>query len=172
MVVNFTCIPVTPLLVSGSPIDFVDTFKYLGVTFDVKMSFKHHVDTIVAKCNQRLYLLRNYATFGASSSQKTQLFKSMILSVILYACQSYYSALAQKQKVRLQRIANRAKIQIDIQVCAEVQQLKYVNKIVQDHEHLLFSHFVKARSGRRYLLPKCRTEKKKGADFQFNQNAK
>lgn len=47
MVVNYTHMPITPVYISRTAIDFVDSIKYLGVTFDCEMSFNHHVDTIV-----------------------------------------------------------------------------------------------------------------------------
>ena len=126
MVVNFTHTPTTPLQISGTSIDSVETFKYLGVTFDSKMCFKDHVDTIVAKCNTRLYLLRTYSTFGATAAQMLRMFNSMVLSVITYACQAFYSILTKTQKDRLQDIAKRAKITTDIKACVELQQLTYM----------------------------------------------
>ena len=44
--------------VNGSPLTFVEKFKYLGVTFDTKLTYRNHVDTIVTKCSNQMNLMK------------------------------------------------------------------------------------------------------------------
>jgi hypothetical protein len=167
MIVNFTKLPVQPLTIEGEEIETVTHFKYLGVYFDNKLTGDQHVKSIVSKCNQRLYLQRQYASFGATTAQLDHMFRTMMLSVILYACVSYYSVLSQKNKAKLQRIARKAKANIIIEHVVEGIVLKYAKAVASDRDHLLYMHFILARSGRRFLVPKCNTERKRKS-FIFN----
>ena len=91
----------------------------------------------------------------------------MMLSVMVYACVTYYSVLSQKNKAKLQRIARKAKVDTVIEHIVEAIVLKYAKAVVSDRDHLLNMYFILARSGRRFLLPKCNTERKRKA-FVFN----
>ena len=50
--------PTLTLNINGSPISFVEKFKYLGVVFGRTLSYKHHANYLVTKCAKRINLMR------------------------------------------------------------------------------------------------------------------
>ena len=49
---------ISPIVINGEPVEQVDSFKYLGVTLDEKLSFTEHVTAVQKKSQQRLHILR------------------------------------------------------------------------------------------------------------------
>ena len=47
-----------PVDIKGSSVERVDTYKYVGIVPDNKLSWGDHVDLIVKKLNSRIYCLR------------------------------------------------------------------------------------------------------------------
>ncbi len=50
--------PYTPLMISGTPVERVSSFKYLGVNISEDLTWTTHIQTQVKKARQRLYHLR------------------------------------------------------------------------------------------------------------------
>ncbi len=50
--------PYTPLMISGTPVERVSSFKYLGVNISEDLTWTAHIQTQVKKARQRLYHLR------------------------------------------------------------------------------------------------------------------
>ena len=46
------------IVINGEPVEQVDSFKYLGVILDDKLSFAKHVTAVPKKSQQRLHVLR------------------------------------------------------------------------------------------------------------------
>ena len=44
--------------ISGTMLERVDTFKYLGITIDQNMTWSGHIESLLSKANQRIGLLR------------------------------------------------------------------------------------------------------------------
>ncbi len=58
--------PYTPLMISGTPVGRVSSFKYLGVNISEDLTWTTHIQTQVKKARQRLYHLRQLNTFRVS----------------------------------------------------------------------------------------------------------
>ena len=61
--------------------------KFLGVTFDEKLSFEEHIDIIRSKCNKRLNLLKALCgkTWGASPETILYTYRSYIRPNLEYS---------------------------------------------------------------------------------------
>ena len=57
----------TPLSINGTPVERMDTFKYLGVQITDDLTWPPHLDTVVKKARQRLYHLRRLNKFKATT---------------------------------------------------------------------------------------------------------
>ncbi len=52
--------PYTPLMISGTPVERVSSFKYLGVNISEDLTWTTHIQTQVKKARQRLRQLRKF----------------------------------------------------------------------------------------------------------------
>ncbi len=59
-------LPYTPLVISGTPVERVSSFKYLGVNISEDLTWTTHIQTQVKKARQRLYHLRQLRKFRVS----------------------------------------------------------------------------------------------------------
>ena len=82
------------LYISGSKIPVVDEAKFLGVTFDKKLSFIPHIKKLKTKCLQALNLLKVLSStdWGSDSSTLLKLYRSLIRSKLDYGSIVYGSA--------------------------------------------------------------------------------
>ena len=58
---------ISPIVINGEPVEQVDSFKYLGVILDEKLSFTEHVTAVQKKSQQRLHVLRKLRDFYVDS---------------------------------------------------------------------------------------------------------
>ena len=75
-------------------IPVVTEAKFLGVTFDSKLSFKAHIGNVKRKCLKAMKLLRVVAhtDWGADSTTLLRLYRSLVRSKSDYGCIVYGSA--------------------------------------------------------------------------------
>ena len=82
--------------------------KLLGVHLRHDLNFSQHVESVVAICNQRLYLLAQLKKQGLGMSNMDYIFNAIVLNKILYALPVYFGYLTEGQKHMLQRVLHRA----------------------------------------------------------------
>ena len=90
------------LNINGSPLTFVDNFKYLGVTFDTKLTYRNHVNAVVTKCSNQMNLMKlpTRTYWGAGKRSLLKIYRSIIRPVIEYGMTAYFfSTRTQKQKI-------------------------------------------------------------------------
>ncbi len=56
--------PFTPLVISGTPVERVSSFKYLGVNISEDLNWTTHIQTPVKKVRQRLLLQAPLKSLG------------------------------------------------------------------------------------------------------------
>jgi hypothetical protein len=92
---------------NGRNIPFVNSAKYLGVLFDMIMTWRLHIQTIEAKAFRTF--IRIYSLFKSerlSADFKLTLHKTLIRSVMTYACPAWKFA-AECHLLKLQRLQNK-----------------------------------------------------------------
>ena len=82
--------------------------KFLGIFIDNKLSFNSHVNSLVSKCNARLFLMRKLKTFGLNNDGLKTFYVSNIRSVMSYAAPAWYTLLSNTNKQRLERLQRSA----------------------------------------------------------------
>ena len=82
------------LKIYNTEIPVVTETKFLGLTFDSKLSFKPHIANLKQKCLKTINLLRVVAhtRWGADSSTLLKLYRCLIRSKLDYGCMVYGSA--------------------------------------------------------------------------------
>ena len=84
-----------PILhLSGNNIQFKTSTKFLGLIFDQKLSWEHHIKALKTKCLGALSLLKHLAhsDWGADRSTLLHLYRSVIRSKLDYGSHIYGSA--------------------------------------------------------------------------------
>ncbi len=74
--------PYTPLMISGTPVERVSSFKYLGVNISEDLTWTTHIQTQVKKARQRLYHLRQLRKFRVSPAILKTFYSGAIESVL------------------------------------------------------------------------------------------
>lgn len=84
-------------------------FKYLGVVFDPRSTWKQHVEHISKRCEKRINFMRTISgsTWGAHPEVLLLLYKSTIRPVLEYGARAFEN-MAKTHRIRLQRIQWRA----------------------------------------------------------------
>ena len=97
------------LTLNGKDITVENTARFLGVTFDRRLTWKPHIDKVVEKCNKRMNILRvlSGTRWGSSKAMLLIVYKAMIRSVIDYGSIAYDTA-SNRTKSRLDEIQAKA----------------------------------------------------------------
>ena len=68
--------------------------KYLGVTFDKRMTWRPHLLDISKRCKGRINVIKSlaYAKWSGDAKELVMIYKALILSIIDYGCEAYNSA--------------------------------------------------------------------------------
>jgi ribonuclease HI len=87
-----------------------DTVRLLGVMLDSRLTMKQHVDYIVQRANDRLAQLQLLcgAAWGPRARDLRTFYMGYCCSVVLYACQAWYSLLNGDLRERLESLHRRA----------------------------------------------------------------
>ena len=82
------------LTIQNKEVTFVKVAKFLGISFDEHLTWAHHIDELVKRCNQDLNLLRSLKGTQWGTNQETilTLYGALTRSKLDYGCQVYATA--------------------------------------------------------------------------------
>lgn len=103
---NSTSKPLRKFKLGLSDLEFVEEYKYLGVTIDSKLSFTKHLKNLISTVSFKISQLRKIRK-SLSDKVALQLYKSMILPVMDYSDIFYHHQNAKLVR-KLQTLQNRA----------------------------------------------------------------
>lgn len=97
------------LYIHGEQIAINSTVKFLGVVFDQRLTWRPHIENIVARCTKRLNIMKvmSSVNWGASKQLLLTVYKALIRSIIDYGCMAYDTA-ANSEKAKLDTIQYKA----------------------------------------------------------------
>ena len=95
------------LNISGTPLPVVTSCKLLGVYIDSDMSWNTHINKIVSKACQCIFILHRAKKFRFTTKSLLTLYTWYIRTGIEYAAPVWHSALTQAQRSRLERVQRR-----------------------------------------------------------------
>ena len=84
MVANFRKekTPVVQLQINGSPIEIVDSFKFLGTVISSGLDWETNINSILKKVQQRMYFLRQLKKCDLQREILIQLYRAVTESVL------------------------------------------------------------------------------------------
>ena len=156
------------IIINGEPVERVQSYKYLGIILDEKLSWNQNLDYIVKKSHTRMYCLRKLRSFKLSQDILQMFFSSVVSSIMVFGLLCWGGNVAKRDRDRLDKIIKKAggvvgRKQDDIQTIYLRLVMKKVTNILDDIEHPLFIEFdsrVIERSGR-FRAPKTKTTRHK-----------
>ena len=92
--------------ISNEIVEYVHSFKYLGVILDESLNFNEHVDQVYKKSCMKLGAIKKYRTF-LSNNLTIILYKSLVVPYIDY-CDIVYMQTNQANLQKLQLVQNMA----------------------------------------------------------------
>ena len=153
-----------PVIINEQSVEIVDKYKYLGLVIDFKLNWSEHVNILIKRLNQRLYILRRLRSFNFSSNSLKLFYLSIIESIICFGISCWGNSINSHDKNKINKIIKKAaKITNNDLHCFEDLYKKCCNKkfkaICTDPSHPIFNSFIKSSRSGRYIQPSSRTER-------------
>ncbi len=163
-------LPYTPLVISGTPVERVRSYKYHGVNISEDLTWTIHIQTQVKKARQRLYHLRQLRKFRVSPSILKTFYAGTIESVLTQCISVWYGNSSSQDCKALQRVVRLAE-RISGSALPSLQDI-YIKrcrsravKITKDSNHPGNCLFTLLPSGKRFRCLMAKTERLRRSFF-------
>ncbi len=162
--------PYTPLMISGTPVERVSSFKYLGVNISEDLTWTTRIQTQVKKARQRLYHLRQLRKFRVSPTILKTFYSGTIESVLTQCISGWYGNSSSQDCKSLQRVVRLAE-RISGSALPSLQDIYLKRcrsravKIIKDSNHPGNCLFTLLPSGKRFRSLMAKTERLRRSFF-------
>ncbi|KAK1805677.1 hypothetical protein P4O66_019239 [Electrophorus voltai] len=159
-----------PVRISGTTVERVDSFRYLGVHISQDLSWSRHTSPLAKKARQCLYHLRRLRDFRLPSKVLRNFYTCTIESILTGNITVWFGNSTKQDRQALQRVVRSAEC-ITHSELPDLQTIYYkrcqtkARKIVKDPTHPNNRLFSLLRSGRRFRSLKTKTERLKRSFF-------
>ncbi len=165
-------LPYTPLMISGTPVERVSSFKYLGVNISEDLTWTTHIQTQVKKARQRLYQLstNQLRKFRVSPTILKTFYPGTIESVLTQCISVWYGNSSSQDCKALQRVVHLAE-RISGSALPSLQDIYLKRcrsravKIIKDSNHPGNCLFTLLPSGKRFRRLMAKTERLRRSFF-------
>ena len=146
--------PIDPLIINGSEVERVDTFKFLGVNISNNLKWENHIVNNLKGAQQKMYFLRLLKSFNVSSYILVNFYRSSIESILSNAILVWYKSATKKDIDKLNRVVKNASYVIGssmrkLDTIYEERVKSRTEKIMSDDTHPSHHLFELLPSGRR-----------------------
>ncbi|KAK1794570.1 hypothetical protein P4O66_001295 [Electrophorus voltai] len=159
-----------PVRISGTTVERVDSFRYLGVHISQDLSWSRHTNSLAKKARQRLYHLRRLRDFRLTSKVLQNFYTCTIESILTGNITVWFGNSTKQDRQALQRVVCSAERIThtelpDLQTIYHKRCQTKARKTVKDPTHPNNRLFSLLRSGRRFRSLKTKTERLKRSFF-------
>ena len=155
--------PHSPVFIHGQAVDTVQQYKYLGTIIDSNLTFEANTDAICAKAHQRMYFYRKLRSFNVDTTFMKMFYSCFIESVLTFSFICWFGSLT-VDRCRLSNIVRMcgriAGVSLqELAVLYRARATRKAHTILSDPTHPLASQYRLLPSGRRYMVPRQRTNR-------------
>jgi hypothetical protein len=152
--------------IKGEPVERVDSYKYLGIVLDSKLSWKENTDHIFKRVQSRMYCLRKLRSFNVQQELLQMFYSSIVCSMMTFGLACWGGNVTKQDRNRLDKQIKKAggvvgRKQDDIETMYGRLVTKKLTAIWNDDTHPLRPEFdsrLNDRSGR-IRVPRTRTNR-------------
>ncbi|KAK1784416.1 hypothetical protein P4O66_001745 [Electrophorus voltai] len=159
-----------PVRISGTTVERVDNFRYLGVHISQDLSWSRHTNSLAKKARQHLYHLRRLRDFRLPSKVLRNFYTCTIESILTGNITVWFGNSTKQDRQALQRVVHLAE-RITHMELPDLQSIYYkqrqtkARRIVKDPTHPNNRLFSLLRSGKRFRSLMTKTERLKRSFF-------
>ena len=99
---------IAPVVIDGSIIEQVHTYKYLGVIIDNKLKWDEQASAVSKKINKRMFFLRKLNSFHVDKTLLSLFYRSTIQSIISFCIIAWGGNISVLCKTKIDRCVKRA----------------------------------------------------------------
>ncbi len=99
----------TPIIIDGTPVERVSSFKFLGVHITEDLTWSAHTDAVLKKAQQLLFFLRRLRRFGMSPHILHSFYTCTVASILTGCITAWYGNSTSSNRKHLQRVVRTAR---------------------------------------------------------------
>ncbi len=99
----------TPITIDKTPVEWVNSFKFLGVHITEDLTWSTHTDAVLKKSHQRLFFLRRLRKFGMSPSILRSFYTCTVESILTGCITAWFGNSTAGNRKALQRVVRTAR---------------------------------------------------------------
>ncbi|KAK1796922.1 hypothetical protein P4O66_000887 [Electrophorus voltai] len=159
-----------PVRISGTTVERVDSFKYLGVHISQDLSWSHHSNSLAKKARQSLYHLRRLRDFRLPSKVLRNFYTCTIESILTGNITVWFGNSTKQDRQVLEWVVHSAehitRTELpDLQTIYDKRCQTKARRIVKDPTHPNNRLFSLLKSGKHFRSLKIKTERLKRSFF-------
>lgn len=142
------------IVVRDTPLEVVDSIKFLGIIVDKNLTFKEHVEKLVSRANSRIYGLTVFKRAGLNQAGLLKLYLSNIRSCVSYGTPAWFPLILKQTKDKLEQIQKMALKAIYPECDSYEDRLakSELLTLVEYCENLCSAYFTKVESDKNHRL--------------------
>ncbi len=160
----------TPITIDKTPVERVNSFKFLGVHITEDLTWSTHTDAVLKKSHQRLFFLRRLRKFGMSPSILRSFYTCTVESILTGCITAWFGNSTAGNRKALQRVVRTARHIVggelpSLQDIYTRRCTRKARRITNDSSHPSHRLFSLLPSGRRLRSIRSRTSRLRNSFF-------
>ncbi len=98
-----------PITIDKTPVERVNSFKFLGIHITEDLTWSAHIDAVLKKAHQRLFFLRRLRKFGTSPSILRSFYTCTVESILTGCITAWFGNSTAGNRRALQRVVRTAR---------------------------------------------------------------